>query len=659
VHWPYTLDYPDSYLAAQSCAALLLTALLLYWRTVSWFARGPFLAAIWLAAVATMVVPSVTALGYHTGPEAFRHVLAVSAAIAAVGCVLARRIVVSILSLAGQYPLWLASGFVKDSDGELSGLYLAWIGLLIGLALKSEPPGPADRPRPPAETSYALHDGIVFVLATTAAALVSVFVMRRGEGAADEWGYTYQAAVFAKGHIYGASPRCETFLEHMYVFESQGRLFSEYLPGWPLFLAPFVWFHAIWLGGPVSTGIAAVGVARLARSAMRAFGRADAAPSARAVRTAGTWGAVLATLGPMQLVNGGSRYPHMFTVGLYAWMLEALIMIVTPDTPPEGKRRWAIVLGGVAVLGVAVRPADGAFVALGAALVFLYYLVRGRVGWSPLAVATAMTALSAGIFLVILRVQIGRWFTTGYALNETLHPWNIVKYTKPTPAQWKYSLPLATAAYCWWPCSFGLGLAGLSMLRGRARALNVAFALGCLPYIGYMEWLDLGQRGYDWGYGPRYLMVLIVPLAIGGAVALAPLTVAARDRWSSGGSALSRGGPLALAIFAVVSCLIRVTPLVWPTVADQTKKHTAVQRAVADAHLTNAVVIATKGTTSFQEIDLTTNLPVDLYPDQDVVIAIDRERLDDAVQCIRYEFPERTVYLASGVNEIVLSRWRP
>jgi hypothetical protein len=446
----------------------------------------------------------------------------------------------------------------------------------------------------------------------------------------------------------------------MYVFESQGRLFSEYLPGWPLFLTPFVWLHAIWLGGPVSTGVAAVGVARLARSAMRAFGRGDPAPSARAVRVAGTWGAILATAGPMQLVNGGSRYPHVFTIGLYAWMLEAILMIVTPGTSHARQRRWALVLGGVAVLGVAVRPADGAFTALGAALVFLYYLARRRVSWQALVTASAMTAICGAITLVILRLQIGRWFTTGYALNEVLHPWNIVKYTKPAPDQWKYSVPLATAAYCWWPCSFGLGLAGLALLRGRARALNFAFALGCLPYLCYMEWLDLGQRGYDWGYGPRYLMVLIVPMAIGGAVALAPLTVAARDRWSTGSSALARGGPLALAAFAVASCWIRVTPLIWPTVADQTKRHSALQRAVEDTHLTNAVVIATRGTTAFQEIDLTTNLPVDLYPDQDVVVAIDRgTMMSEALQCLRYEFPQRRVYIASGASEIILTPWSP
>jgi hypothetical protein len=258
----------------------------------------------------------------------------------------------------------------------------------------------------------------------------------------------------------------------------------------------------------------------------------------------------------------------------------------------------------------------------------------------------------AALMLVILRLQLGKWFTTGYSLNEVLHPWNIVKYSKPTPNQWKYGLPLATASYCWWPCSMSLGLAGLAMLRGRAMGLWTAFVLGCVPYIVYTEYLDLGQRGYDWGYGPRYLMVLLVPMAVGSAVALAPLTVAARERVTGGASALARGGPLALVVFAVVSGLVRIVPLVWPTVADHTRHHSALQRAVEEARLTNAIVVAAPGTTGFSDLDLTTNLPIDLYPDQNVLLAIDRQNQRDAVACLRAAFPERTLYSASGVGEV-------
>jgi hypothetical protein len=201
-----------------------------------------------------------------------------------------------------------------------------------------------------------------------------------------------------------------------------------------------------------------------------------------------------------------------------------------------------------------------------------------------------------------------------------------------------------------------LGLAGLSLLRGRALGLLTAFVVGCVPLIVFLMYLDYGQRGTDWGYGPRYVMVLVVPMAVGGALALARLTVAARERLGGhGASALSRGGPLALVIFAVVSGWIRSTALVFPTDADHSRRHSALNRAIEDAHVANAVVVATAGTTGFSDLDLTTNLPIDLYPDQDVIIAIDKSSTREAVACLRSAFPERHMYVASGVDPVVIS----
>jgi hypothetical protein len=652
VHSPYTLDFSDSFYAAYSCAGLLLTALLLFWRAGGKAPRWVLLLAVWLAVVANAVGPALVALGAKPDHDTVRHVLTVSALLGTVACVLAVRPFLAVIALLVEVPLWLLGGFVTDSDGEMAGLHLAWLGLLIGLLMRKERPRFVEPAEPATEGSYAAHDWVAFFVATALATLVSVFVMHRRDGAADEWGYTYQAAVFAKGRAYAEMPQCQPYLESMYVFESTGRLFSQYTPGWPLFMTPFVWIRAVWLAGPVSMGLMTVGMARLARSAMRSFGPADAPASARAIRVAGTWAAVLSTLGPMVLVNGGSRYPHVFVVALYAWTLEAILMLTTPRLAPEKQGWWGLALGSAALIDVAVRPADGAFVGFGAAVWFLYLLARRRVGWRAFAMALFGVGVWGAIVLVILRLQLGKWFTTGYSLNAVLHPWNIVKYSKPLPNQWKYGLPLATASYCWWPCSMSLGLAGLAMLRGRALGLVTAFVFGCLPYIAYTEWLDLGQRTYDWGYGPRYLMVLLVPMAVGSAVALAPLTLAARERVTGGATALARGGPLALVVFAVVSGLVRVTPLIWPTVAEHTRRHSALQRAVEDAGLKNAVVVATPGTTGFSDVDLTTNLPLDLYPDQEVILAIDRHTPEEAATCLRAAFPGRRLYSASGAGDV-------
>jgi hypothetical protein len=140
-------------------------------------------------------------------------------------------------------------------------------------------------------------------------------------------------------------------------------------------------------------------------------------------------------------------------------------------------------------------------------------------------------------------------------------------------------------------------------------------------------------------------------------VALAQLSVAARQHTLGGRSALARGGPLALAIFAVASTWVRIVPLVWPPVADHTRRHSSLQRAIEDAHLEHALVIASDGTTGFSDLDLATNLPLDLYPDQETIIAIDRHDANDAVDCLHSAFPDRKIYSAYGSSEVRIKPW--
>jgi hypothetical protein len=655
VHWPYSLDFAEAFFAAQSCAGLMLTALVLYWQFGSRLARGVMLLAVWLAVVAYSLPGFATSIGYKPGPDALREILAVSGALGMLAAVLALRPVVSVLALLGEIPLWLVDGFVKESDAEICALHLAWLGLLVGLLVR----GSARAPRTTGgelagagagERSYLLHDVVVFALSTLLAALVCVLLLRKHDGSADEWGYTYQAAVFAKGRLYADSPRCQPYLQSFYVFETSGRLFSQYTPGWPLLLAPFVALRVIWLSGPVAMGFMVVGIARVARSLARGFGRHDAPPSTRVVAAAGTAAAVLTMLGTSTLTHGGSRFSHVPEVALYVWSLEALFVVSTPGLDRTRQFVWGIVLGCAAAFMLATRPADGAFLGLGLAFVFLYVLARRRVGWRALATATAGFAFWSALTLVILRVQLGKWFTTGYSLNAVIHPWNVVKYSMPHPNEWKYGLPLATGSYCWWPASMALGLAGLATARGRSLSLVWAIAVGCVAYVTYCSFLDLGQRGFDWGYGPRYLMPLLVPMGAGGGVALAPLVVAARERSTAGRSALARGGPMALAAFAIASGWVRIVPLHWPTVEQHTRRHAGLNTAIDKMHLQNAVVIAQPGTTGFDSLDLTTNLPIDLYPQQDVIIAI--EKTPDAASCLRAAFPGRHFYRASGVDDV-------
>jgi hypothetical protein len=654
VHWPYTLDFNESYLVAQWGAAMLLTAALFFWR-LSNATRAVLLLGIWTAAVAIIVPQSLAQLSFKPGPHAYREVLMITSALGVLAALVSGRVGVAIVAALGVYPLWWLTGKLLGSESELASLHLAWLGLITGLLGKGARPRHQEPPRVEAETSYVVHDTLAFTGATVLAAVMCVYVHHKGDGGADEWGYTFQAAVFAKGHAYALSPRCDTYLENFYVYDWLGRRFSQYTPGWPMFMVPFVWIRQVWLSGPFSLGVLAWGMARLGRTAMRAFGWRDAPPSAREIRAAGTWAALMAALGTTLVVNAASRYPHVYTLALYAWTLEALMQVGQAGTPGQPRKRqilWGIVLGTASVHMVAVRPAEGAFMGIGVALVFLWFLARRQVGWRAFVAGTAAFAFWSAVMLGILRLQLGTWFTTGYKLNEVFHTWNVVKFSRPQLSEWKYGLPLATGSYAWWPASVPLGLAGMAQARGKARALIFAMAVSCIPYIVFDEYLDLGQRGIDWGYGPRYLKILMVPMMVGSALVLAPLTRAALSRADSERSPLARGGPLALALLAVATVWFRVVPLEWATTAEHIYRHSAVNRAIDEAHLKSAIVLVIYPTTEFDNHDLTTNYPTDLYPDQDVIIAIDNNQPREAAECLRSAFPGRRLYRAQGRDEV-------
>jgi hypothetical protein len=672
VHSPYSLNYGDTFAIAQLCAGLMIAALLLFWRTQSVLARACALAGVGLTVVAIQVAPFLKSIGHPLvsgvagADDPLTTVLALSAGCGTIAAFLAPHRVLALVSLGVEIVLWKVSRFVTESDFELAALHLAWLGVLAGLFLRLEEKrtGRGDEWRAPSAPATRTHDAVLFALSSALSAFVCVFVMHRGEGSADEWAYTFQAASFAKGHMVAGVPLCQKYLRSFYVFEHEGRLFSLYTPGWPLFLAPFVWIHAIWLGGPAAMGLLAVGLARLGRSAWRASGRDEPQLPRFWLASAGTWAAGLVATGVMLTINAGSRYPHIFAMALYAWALESMMQIAAPPVlarrarerarvDPRALWGWGIALGATAALFLATRPAEGALMGVGIAVAFVVLLIRRRVNWRSLVGAAAAFAVVGFAMLVILRVQVGTWFTTAYSLNAIIYPWNVTKYDMPKPDQWKYGLPLATSSYCWWPCCWALGLAGLASLRRGATELLVAFAVGSLVYLVYFEWLDTGQRGMgvDWGYGPRYLMLLLVPLAIGCGLAIAPLVAAALRPTGSGGRIpLAAGGPFALVLVAIVCGLVRVVPLVWPTASEHARRHSGLRAAIDEMHLENAVVLAKPGTTGFDVLDITKNLPVDLYPDQDAIIAVDKGA--DAVQCLRREFPSRTFYSAQGVDPV-------
>jgi len=174
--------------------------------------------------------------------------------------------------------------------------------------------------------------------------------------------------------------------------------------------------------------------------------------------------------------------------------------------------------------------------------------------------------------------------------------------------------------------------------------------LGMIFFEIHYQYLALA-RGFDWGYGPRYETPFIVLMAVGTGVAFAPLADEARRHFSTR-TAFGAGGPLAVAIAMMIVTTVRLWPLLYPGIYAHCHQHDSLNQRIREMGIHHAVVMAQVGATGFDPLDLTENYPIDLYPNQDVLIAI--ERKSEYTQCIRTNFPDRKLYRASG-NPVVIT----
>jgi hypothetical protein len=633
-------------MAAQTSVGLVLGAIVWARRVRPWPAAALLLAAIALAVALPVEGDFLRGMGMKLGPDHAKHLLKVSAGIATVAALVTRRRSMAIAAILGEIALWPLTNYIEDCDPELAAVHLAFFGLLVGLYREGPAPrGKATSSAPDAPLrleDFGRDDAVAFGIGTVMACLVCWLVLHGGVDSGDEWANTYQAALFAKLHAYGSVPHCSEAFRSFWVFQYMGRSFAQYTPGWPYFMTPFVALHVPWLAGPASLGLLATGVGRLGRRAAAGFSPGSAPPSWNHVRAAG-WFAVMAVLlSAMVLVNGASRYPHIFVAAMFAWCLEALCAITAEGLSLEDQQRWGAILGASAALLLVTRPSDGVTLGLGLFAYFVYAAARRRVAWRGVGVATAVAAAIGGLSLVILRLQLGAWFKTGYSLTEIIYPWAKVAWSLPKANEYKWGFPLAVGSYCWWPCSPAVGIAGLALFRGRARRLSFCFFCGAVPLMTFYTLIEFG-RGYDFGYGPRYTLPTIVPMAVGTGVALAMLWSRARETLA-GSSALAAGGPAVLALAAVGLGVVRTAPLLFPFTYADVHGFNRLQDAIAVTNPHNAVIFGGVGLNVTDPMDLTQNLPLDLYPNQDVVIAIDRGPEEE--RCVRQVYRGRTFYRA-------------
>ena len=634
---PYVASWTeagDAYMAAQESVAVALTAMLWHRPIKPRIATVTLLVAIWMATLAPLVPDWWTRLGGWFPPIDGRlQLLEATAALATVAMFLARPRWLAYLAVAGELSLMWIGDRVIDSDYELCALHVAWFGALAGaywaVAYAS------DRPKEPIAVrarSYWKQDLVLFGVASTLAFLVGWLVVQHVCDSADEWGYNYQALVLARFKAYAPVPQCPVAHQAHWTFYWQGRAFSMYLPGWAYFLAPFARLRIPWAASPLCFGAMIVGIARVAR---------------RAAGPAGGWiAAACAGLGSASLLNGGARYCHVWVTMLAVWVIESVLASSELGISRRAQWLWGVLMGACAGFCLSTRPQDAALILSGACVYFLYAIFRRKISWRTLVGAAVPFAFVCGLTLVVLRLQIGQWFKTGYDIAPQFYWWTKLNMNIPARDAWKYPIPLMTGAYVFFPMAPAIAVAGLFVLG--VRRLTFMLVVGGLAHLVFYILCDFG-RYRDFGYGPRYHMPLLIVLAVGMAVALAPLFRAFERRSLELPDLPRKLVPLAPAALVVLAAAAGVVRCSLPVYACGYQPfRSALTRAIQRDNLHNAVVIVGQSATGSGPLIEVRNDPFEANPD---VVILSGDELD----CTRKLYAGRQFYRATGHDEITLT----
>jgi hypothetical protein len=647
---PYTDDFPATFAIAGQCVAAVLTAALAARPLRSKTATALFISGVWVAALYPPTLALRDLLSLHPPPSLWL-ALQSSACLVTLAMVLHAKRWLGIVAVLGQWALVYLTSYLRDADYELAQTHLIWYGALAGLHFAAAAEGPGVFPNL-RRTSFRIQDAVIFVLTVALCFYVTNRIYQRVTFNGDEVANTFQANVYGHLRAYAPVPACPSMFENYWVFRYKGRAFSQYPPGWPLFMAPFERLGLVSLAGPAMAGIVAVGVARLSRRLASGLSPREVG-AGRIVAIAGPLGAVFAMFGPSMLLNGASRFSHPMVCACFAWAVESVAALTEPGVPRRRAFAYGLVLGAATSLGLATRPGDGATLGLGVFLYFAYAFFRRRVSLPAIAGTVLTFLLFGGLTAVILRYQLGAWFKTAYAIAHTIHPEAEVKLSWPEPHQFKYNLPLAWGAYMWWPAAPALGAAGLvRALRGRERRVAFMLIASGLVFVGFYLFVEFSRVADD-GLGPRYILPLVVPMAAGGAALVAPLLAslyeALRNRPFLRVPAVVALAPVALVAVAVLLGTYRIAPHVYKLAKQDYDIAAAHIRTAKEKKLRKAIVILEQNRVPAHVTNLSQNLP--FGPKPDVLFLIKSSAADEA--CAKKNYPGRKWYRAVENGKIV------
>jgi hypothetical protein len=353
-------------------------------------------------------------------------------------------------------------------------------------------------------TSRLPAEWVLAVLTFLACGSIATFVFHGIPVAMDEYAYLTQARMFAAGKIYELIPDLHPTIRNMYFQWVEGKYFSKYAPGYPLFLSLGVLGGFYQLVNPL---IAAITVFYLLRLVATFTSRPVA------IITTG-----LVITNPYFWGYAASLYAHSLT------LLCAVIAIYCVRRFQDDGRPWRLVTSGLACgIMFATRQLD-AFCLI-APLAFLIRRFTRKRGGAPQAIRfiepfAAITAcLLAYNYALSGRISLAAYpaFASDFILVPASHGnGTLTGQLKASAVFWfsnlsRYGVNLFTVQYVGFAC-FGLPALAVAGFLSPGRWMWKWFFTANLALLVFLYFF---HNGPGWPmYGSRYYYTTLVGIAV-------------------------------------------------------------------------------------------------------------------------------------------------
>ena len=312
--------------------------------------------------------------------------------------------VANLISGGRAVPWWHAAVV----EWSTTGLAIVLIAILLTVAAGQRLERAIERSKrlllAPSPVAFEIGAAVVVtILAVTFAWYCFSGLVFTGDEMAQRW----QARMLLAGRLFLPAEGHREFFSSFGVLDDNGRWFSQFPIGGPLVIAVGMALGAPWLVNPLLAGLTA-------RNLYRFISRAYDDLTARLAT-------FLFAASPFVLIMSASELNHVATLAL-ATLAFAELPPWMEATDNRVRRRRAVVIGLAIGGAVAVRPLDGAVVALVIAVLQLHATRSSSARWRSLAWQVAAGAIPVALVLWTNARTTGSPLLFGYdALNGAAH----------------------------------------------------------------------------------------------------------------------------------------------------------------------------------------------------------------------------------------------